>query len=470
MNEFERRTLLGAAGLGAIAAMAKAGPLNPPTGAVAGTNKTLQEIADKVARTDSGLAEARTPVSASTTPGNASYLFRITQPGSYYLTGNVQAPANWAGGGIEITAADVTLDLNGFAVVGLGGAAGTLGGIHSTVVSAGRTRLRNGTVRSWRFNGVMLQSHCTVTDVNAELNVGIGFSAGTECTLTRCTAADNLGTGFSIASYSTLLQCVARSNSGNGFASSVGTVAALCTAIANTADGFTGFASVQTCSSLSNNDDGFAVCITADNCTAHSNTGNGFEGCDLVRGCYAGINGGDGTSSCEQVVHSRFNNNAGRGVYLADLVLGCTFEANTLNGVYVSTGSSVVDNRFERPGLTTTSIQAGSRCLVRGNTVVYGGGGIDIANHSLVEGNVVCLNGTTTNVVPAINAFSSMIRNNVVADCSGVGIQTNTGCVVIGNFARSNAGADYNGTGLLGPVVTNQAGINAAAPTCNYSV
>jgi hypothetical protein len=63
------------------------GPLTPPA-APAPTMKTLAQI------------EPRTPIPASTS---------ISTPGSYYLTDNVA-------GGITITANDVTLDLNGFAV------------------------------------------------------------------------------------------------------------------------------------------------------------------------------------------------------------------------------------------------------------------------------------------------------------------------------------------------------------------
>ena len=44
MNDIERRALIGAAGIGAIAALSKAGPLNPPAGTVAPTGRTLEEL------------------------------------------------------------------------------------------------------------------------------------------------------------------------------------------------------------------------------------------------------------------------------------------------------------------------------------------------------------------------------------------------------------------------------------------
>lgn len=473
MEDMERRALLGVAGvagIGALAAMAKAGPLTPPGGAVAPTGKTLQEIADKVARSDSGFAEARTPVSAATTPGNASYLFRITQPGSYYLTGNIQAPAGWTGGGIEIAASDVSLDLNGFAVVGVGGTGGFQAGLQAATPASSRVRVSNGTVRAWRSAGVALVARSQVSDIISEGNAGFGIICGNECIVSRCIAVGNTGTGIAVGSNCTLLQCVSQTNTGHGFTGSGSSVAALCTANANTLDGMNGFAAVENCLATTNSDDGFATCTAVSNCVANGNTDNGFDGCRVVRGCHASINSGDGASSCDHVSHSHFVNNTGAGVRNADLVMGCGFFGNTAGGVDVSTGASVIDNRFERAGTSTPTILAGSRCIIRGNTVVYGGEGIQASVHSLVEGNVVSIVGSPTNIVPGINASTSVIRNNVVSDGDGVGIQYTTGSVITGNYCRNNGGAAYSGSGLLGPVVTSQAGINTAVATINYSL
>jgi len=70
------------------------GPLTPP-GPPGATGRSLEQI------------EPRTPIAASTTT------ISISQPGSYYLTGNI---AVTTGNGISITADNVTLDLNGFSI------------------------------------------------------------------------------------------------------------------------------------------------------------------------------------------------------------------------------------------------------------------------------------------------------------------------------------------------------------------
>src|SRR5580698_3192796 len=79
------------------------GSLTPP-GAPAPTMKSLDQV------------EARTIVDAANTPGDASDLFIISQPGSYYLTANLAGASGK--NGIEITTNNVTLDLNGFSLQG----------------------------------------------------------------------------------------------------------------------------------------------------------------------------------------------------------------------------------------------------------------------------------------------------------------------------------------------------------------
>ena len=103
------------------ALVALAGPLSPPGGPVASTGKTLTEV------------EPRIAVNATNTPGTATSLFKITQPGSYYLTGNITGVSGK--NGIEIAASGVSLDLTGF---DLSGVPGSLDGVNW---SAGSTNV-----------------------------------------------------------------------------------------------------------------------------------------------------------------------------------------------------------------------------------------------------------------------------------------------------------------------------------------
>src|SRR5262245_32112399 len=104
MHRSRNAATLLAAVMSATICIAKAGDLNPPLGPVAPTLKTLTDV------------EPRIAISAANTPGDADSVFRITQPGSYYLTGNVTGVAGRHG--VEIAANSVTLDLNGFDLAG----------------------------------------------------------------------------------------------------------------------------------------------------------------------------------------------------------------------------------------------------------------------------------------------------------------------------------------------------------------
>ncbi len=128
------RFVMLAATLGGIV-WVSAGDLNPPAGPVTSTMKTLDQV------------EARIPVQSLS--GNLGFQHIISQPGSYYLTGNIVGEAGKSG--IRIDAADVTLDLNGFAMIGSDTTPGTV--IFS---AAENVTIRNGTLRGWA-QGVALE-------------------------------------------------------------------------------------------------------------------------------------------------------------------------------------------------------------------------------------------------------------------------------------------------------------------------
>jgi hypothetical protein len=120
----------------AVVGSAFAGPLVPPAGPIAPTPGP----------------EPRIPVNAANTPGDADSTFRITQPGSYYLTGNFTAAAGRHG--IEIAASGITLDLMGFTITGNGGGA-TIDGIHAeSAAPAPFATIQNGVIRAFQGEGI----------------------------------------------------------------------------------------------------------------------------------------------------------------------------------------------------------------------------------------------------------------------------------------------------------------------------
>ena len=233
----KRTTLLSAATPLAVAAAAilAVGDLNPPAGAVAETGKRLAEI------------EPRIAINATNTPGDATSLFRITQPGSYYLTGNVTGASGK--NGILITTGNVTLDLNGFR---LAGSVGSLDGIGCT--GAGSLLVRNGTVLNWGGDGIdlLLGSNVLIEEIISTNNIGDGISCGVRARIRDCTASNNSGDGITSSTNSVVTGCLCENNAMDGII--VGTVGVVsdCTSRLNNGNGIRvtalGFSTIERCS------------------------------------------------------------------------------------------------------------------------------------------------------------------------------------------------------------------------------
>src|SRR5262249_23499285 len=156
--------------------------LNPPAGAPAATYKTLGEI------------EPRIAINATNTPGDSDSLFKITQPGSYYLTGNVQGVDSKKG--IEIQGGGkVVVDLNGFTMTG---SALSLSGIYVDMGGSANTgvQIRNGTITGW--------------------SLGIETLVGAGVMVENVVVASCRSTGMDLPGRSIVRNCILRLNGGNG--------------------------------------------------------------------------------------------------------------------------------------------------------------------------------------------------------------------------------------------------------------
>ncbi len=252
-----------------VAASATAGPLNPPAGPVTSTHKTLTEV------------EPRTAINATNTPGDANSLFKITQPGSSYLTGNITGVAGKHG--IAIASSGVTLDLNGF---DLAGVEGSLDGVSVTAVLLRNIAVVNGSVRNWGDEGVDLGTSTStngrIEGVRTSGNVGEGISIGRGSTVSNCAAHQNGLDGIVTREGSTVSNCSAYQNNGNGITGTDGCTISNCSTFDNSGNGISviGGSTVQGCTVRASFLDGILCnvsCVIRDN-TCSSNgigTGNG---------------------------------------------------------------------------------------------------------------------------------------------------------------------------------------------------
>lgn len=186
-----------------------AGPLTPPTGAVMSTGRFGPAI------------------DINTLAGDANSRHRITQPGSYYLSGNVTGASGLSG--IEIGTSNVTIDLNGYSLVGV---AGSLDGI-SVSAFADQVHIKNGIIRNWAGAGVFLNGGLgTVEDLTVQNNgaYGIRITSGVN-RVQNCLVNQNGGGvpgtgGIRVDNDSVVEGCIAAGNTGIGVQTGFGCVVA----------------------------------------------------------------------------------------------------------------------------------------------------------------------------------------------------------------------------------------------------
>ncbi len=322
-----------------------AGPLNPPAGPVTSTYKTLTEV------------EPRIAINATNTPGDADSLFKITQPGSYYLIGNITGVVGKHG--VEIAASGVTLDLNGFDLVGVP-AMGAFDGVNVTVGSLTNITVINGSVRDWGGDGVDLRTgnatNCRIDGVLASGNAGNGIRTGPSCMISNCSASTSGSNGFSTGSGCAVSNCLATSNTGFGIITSNGCTVSNCSATSNTATGIVTDigCTITNCSAYLNTGRGISVTsgCTVMNCTARTNTLDGIAcslGC-VIRGntCSGNGNGDSGAGILAASADNRIEGNnctaADYGIKVdqsVNLVFGNSCRANTTANYSIAAGNTV---------------------------------------------------------------------------------------------------------------------------------
>jgi hypothetical protein len=149
-------------------------------------------------------------VTASDTPG---FPVTIDAPGSYRLTGALAVPADQHG--IVFSADEVTLDLNGFAIVSAGGPLLRSG---VRIGSQLRAEVRNGLIRGFSQHGVDasgVSSGVRLLDVRSVGHGSRGFSlVGYGSLVDRCEASANGTDGIRVSPGSLVQHSVARGNGG----------------------------------------------------------------------------------------------------------------------------------------------------------------------------------------------------------------------------------------------------------------
>lgn len=318
-----------------------------PSSAPASTMKTLDQV------------EPRTPLNATTAPGDDASVYIITQSGSYYLTGNVAGGSGKSG--IVIAADNVSIDLGGFT---LEGGTGSLDGIRPSGYRS-NIIIRNGIVKSWGGHGIT--------------NYVYGFpnGSGTSFSLIENIISSNNGSAGIRSSFGGIVRnCIARDNGGTG--------------IATTNHGGV----IEGCSSDGNGEHGYSIYegATISNSSSIDNTGIGI---------YCG-NSGHTITGC--TVHS----NDGGGIYASGTtVKGCNISSNGSYGIKISFNSLIEGNSIDAnqgDGISGVNIAGNGGTQIIGNNICRNSGyGISLTNN---PGNFIYKNTLRDNSTANFNLGS----------------------------------------------------------------
>lgn len=319
--------------------------------------------------------------------GSVPTLYAITEPGSYYLTGNIKLSDsgldNTNRRGIIIDTNNVTLDLNGYAIIGDNDPIPDFNSSDpyptrlSTTSSDGiniigdakNITIKNGFIADWRGDGIE------------------GFSID-NCLFKDLHLTNNNARGIVCDNHNILMDCSTY---------------------------FCGLDSM----------DGDDACNFI-RCRAEANGGNGLEGNDGSQfiNCTAFNNQGDGIETSEGC-----------------LVLGCTVTDNVLEGIDLGSESAVIKcTAYDNMG---NGIDIGFECLVQYcNTALNNGHGIRARARSRIINNV-CHENDLSGIYTI--GTRVLIQDNRVTDNDDIGIFVESSdCFIFRNFAAGNVDATNN--------------------------
>ena len=312
--------------------------------------------------------EPRIAINSDNTPGDRDTLFKITEPGSYYLTTNITSDNRHA---ILIDADDVTLDLMGYRI--WSSLAGVLGvypdydGIH-IMPDHKNIEIKNGIIASarrnegkmvWRgfLNGIFAPD---VPDSEPVVN-------SNNIRIIDVRIADCRQSGIYISGgNSTVKDCIVVNNDSHGIY-------------------VTGANS------------------TARGCTVANNDSEGIHlgGHSLARNNTVSDNGSYGlrTERGSTVIDNTVYRNENDGIYTwgSCTVTGNSSYENNGNGINPSGSSTVIGNTVSRNGYS--GITAGQWCIVKDNTAFANNtrelntsAGIRTEPYCLIKGNIASVN------------------------------------------------------------------------------
>ena len=429
------------------------GSLTPP-GPPGPTMKSLAQI------------EPRTPIS--------SVPFSITVPGSYYFTTNLSGVL--ATNGITIQTDDVSLDLNGFSLVGN---RESLAGI--LVAGARRNiAIRNGTVRNWTAGiAAETSTHCRFESLHVSSNGGAGISVGANSTVVGCAAYSNDGNGITADRESIVRDCIARDNIQHGIQVGFGSQVWGCTASLNSEHGMVLDRNCRVANSSAFNNSRTGISGREDCQISHSSTANNKESgigmgansvvnnCSSTSNLSSGIVAGDGGKVTASA--ASYNGQIGILVGTGATVDQSTASFNKDHGIVAGSDSHLMNSQASKN--QKMGIRADSGSNVRACTTQRNGGdGIVVSSECTVASNNCHgnFNARDASGIHVTGTDNCIKENNVTSNDRGVTVDV-SGNIVFKNTAANNT-INYFivGPQSLAPIFKDKAPLEVTNPWTNF--
>lgn len=234
---------------------------------------------------------ARATAGGVTTGDTPNFPVTISQSGSYRLTSNLTV-ADVNTDAIDVNVGDVTIDLNGFAIIGPTVCSGTPPALACTPTGSGiginggthnRITVRNGSVKGMGFSGVeLVGSYERIENVRVSQTGNLGMYIGTSSQIVGCFSDSNGYGGFRAGDNVLIQNCTAGSNAVYGiYLEGTGGIVSGCLSQGNGTQGFNvGVQALVTgCVATGNNEEGLTLGANSaySNCVFAGNNNGGAQ-------------------------------------------------------------------------------------------------------------------------------------------------------------------------------------------------
>lgn len=359
---------------------------------------------------DAAQDEVRTPIS--------SLPFFINQPGSYYLTSNLNANIS----GIVVSVDDVTIDLMGFTIDG------SSGGNVGIELFSSNTTILNGTIKKFSSDGIR------------------GAGIVNQITIRNLTISDNLGSGVLLNGSNHVVEsCKVISNSQLGIVVGDNALVTNNLSQSNGSEGIYSFSASNITGNITIFNGGYGILggttsVIRNNITFFNNGGGIWSDyASVIENNSTANNSGDGISAgwdSTVINNTAFMNNGIYGIYggMGSFISGNTSRRHD-HGIYAEDGSRVDNNTVNEN--FTYGIRTGENTIVSNNTAVNNSGfaGIRTGEGSSIVGNMANYNSWGI-----YSDGSGRIKNNQVNKNNTGGIRVFKDTQVKDNTANGNFG------------------------------